>query len=154
GQLGEQAGETLGLAGLAARLDIGALWVVGGLLDVRRIALAAADVRSGLRARAPAPVTLPTRCVGAALGRRGGAQARAGGAQAVDRIDGEPALLARLLELRAHRKLLEGGDDARRIAPLEARAELAVRPEIVLGRIEIDDEEDAAEQAQELVELV
>src|SRR5581483_8023269 len=86
--------------------------------------------------------------------RRAGAEARARRAQEVDRVDLEAALVARTPERLAHRELLERREDLRRIAPLQARPEAAVGLEVPLGGIEVHDEEDAAEEPQQVVELV
>src|SRR5690606_41009754 len=55
---------------------------------------------------------------------------------------------------RRHRQVLECLDDLPRALVLEARCERAVRQQILLRRIEVDDQEDPAEELEELAELV
>src|SRR5690606_40835271 len=76
------------------------------------------------------------------------------GAKEVHRVDAEAAVLGSFLQRRRHRQVLECLDDLPRALVLEARCERAVRQQILLRRIEVDDQEDSAEELEELAELV
>ena len=75
------------------------------------------------------------------------------GTKQVDGVDLESSRVGRVLERLAHRQVLERIDDAQGVFLLEARYQRAVGGEVALGRVEVDHEEDAAEEVQEVLEL-
>ena len=78
----------------------------------------------------------------------------AGGAEQVHRVDLQPPVVGGALEGRAHGEVLEGVDDAEGVLLLEARHQGPVRGEVALGGVEVDDQEDPAEQLEQVFELL
>ena len=81
-------------------------------------------------------------------------EAGRGGLQQIHGVDLETTLFRGGLEGRGHGEGLEGLDDALGVGLLEARAQLAVRGEVALGGVDVDHQEDAAEQLEQLVEFL
>ena len=77
-----------------------------------------------------------------------------GGLKQIDRINSQTPLVPGPLQLCIHRKALERIDDPLRIATLETRAEFPIRLEVLLRAVEVYDQENAAEKAQKVGELV
>ena len=159
------------LAGLCARQILDQGFVLGAQLLDRGVRGELAELVQE-RLRAPQAVTQERHQVVGAVQVVGqvvleGAEAGAGGVglghvpakargsrvQEVHGVDLQASLVGGGLERAAHGQVLEGLDDAQRVLLLEARLQAPVRRQVALGRVEVDDQEDAAEQLEQLVEF-
>jgi hypothetical protein len=76
----------------------------------------------------------------------GAADAGARRAEQVDGEDAQAAVLGGLLQGGGHRQALERLHYARRVALLQAGHQTPTRLQVLLGRVDVDDQEDPAEQ--------
>ncbi len=68
-------------------------------------------------------------------------------------MDAQAPVLVSLPQRPGHRERLEGLDDLLGTLALRARAQAAIGLQVALLRVHIDDEEDAAEEIEQLIEL-
>ena len=91
-------------------------------------------------------------------GRRGGGaflgQAPCGGVHQVHRIDAQATLVGGGFQGRAHGEVFKGLDHADRVVAFQAGHQGAVGHHVALGAVQVDHQEDAAEEVQQFVELV